>query len=272
MRRKKALLIQYFYNFWNIWQISTLLLVLVYVSLSAVDTLIANTSRTSILSQENSKWKWFPGLVHLFTLINFLYYCRGIKRASWILLYALGVLTKKMFVFFIILLYIIVAASFQLTKMKNAFDSNQPIHVFTETYVTAIFGAFLDSAEFCSDPYIAASREVLILFILLSLIFVVFMNAMIAFISEEFSNILDYQGAILARDMACLIVDMYGAMNDEEMIRMLEDNHKWVYKLSKQADLDKMRSGQTDYDADGRRTTKQDIQNVDVKLKLTMLR
>jgi predicted nucleic acid-binding Zn-ribbon protein len=56
---------------------------------------------------------------------------------------------------------------------------------------------------------------------------------------------------------------MYGAMNDEEMIPMLEDNHKWVYKLSKQADLDKMGSDHTDAQADGRRATKQDI----VKLK-----
>jgi hypothetical protein len=75
--------------------------------------------------------------------------------------------------------------------------------------------------------------------------------------------------------MACLIVDMYDTMSEEEKKKKqaeVEKYHKWVYKLSKQADLDKMRSGQTDYDADGRRTTKQDIQNVDVKLKLTMLR
>ena len=185
------------------------------------------------------------------------------KRASWIL-YALLVLMTKMFVFVIILLWIIVAACFQLTKVTNAFDSNQPIQVFTETYVTAIFGAF-DSAEFCSDPYIAASRVVLILFILLSLIFVVFMNAMIAFISEEFANILDYQAAILAREMACLIVDMYDSMNEKERIRRAEEEgHKWVYKLSKQADLDKIGStSHTDSDADGRRATKQDV----VKLK-----
>jgi hypothetical protein len=214
------------------------------------------------MSQQNWEWKWFPGLVHLFTIINFLYYFRGMKRASWIL-YALGVLMTKMFVFVIILLWIIVAACFQLTKVTNAFDSNQPIQVFTETYVTAIFGGF-DSAEFCSDPYIAASRVVLSLFIILSLLFAVFMNAMIAFISEEFANILDYQAAILAREMACLIVDMYEAMNDDEMIRILEENHKWVYKLSKQADLDKIGStSHTDSDADGRRATKQDV----VKLK-----
>jgi predicted PurR-regulated permease PerM len=140
--------------------------------------------------------------------------------------------------------------------------------VFTETYVTAIFGGF-DSAEFCSDPYTAASSLVLVSFILLSLLFAVFMNAMIAFISEEFANILDYQGAILAREMACLIVDMYDTMSEEERKKQeeVEKYHKWVYKLSKQADLDKMGSDHTDAQADGRRATKQDILSVDVKLK-----
>ena len=184
--KRKTSNIQYFYNFWNVWQVSTLLLVLAYVSLNIVDMYLAYTSRTSILSQE--MWKLFPGLVHLFTLINFLYYLRGMKRASWIL-YSLWVLIKKMLVFVIILLWIIIAACFQLTKVKNAFDTEQPIHVFTETYVTAIFGGFY-SAEFCSDPYTAASSLVLHFFILLSLLFAVFMNAMIAFISEEFANIL----------------------------------------------------------------------------------
>jgi hypothetical protein len=223
---------------------------------------MAYSSSTTILSQQ--KWSWFPGLVHLFTLINFLYYCRGIKRASWIL-YALGVLMTKMFVFLIILLWIVISACFQLTKVNGVFDSDQPIHVFTDTFVTAIFGAF-DSAEFCSDPYVAASTVGLTLFIILSLIFVVFMNAMIAFISEEFANILDYQSAILAREMACLIVDMYDTMNVDERKR-IENTHMWVYKLFKQADLDKMGSSQTDSDADGRRATKQDIQSVAVKLK-----
>ena len=262
LKRKKTSL-QYFFNFWNIWQISTLVLVFAYVCLNIVDVVLALSSRTTVLNEDNWRLKWFHGLVRLFTLSNFLYYFRGIKRASWIL-YALGVLVTKMFVFLIILLWIIVATCFHLTKVKNAFDAEDPIHIFTDTYVTAVFGSF-DSAEFCSYPYKAASGLVLIYFILLSLVFVVFMNAMIAFISEEFANILDYQSAILAREMACLIVDMYDTMNDELKIREIEDNHKWVYKLYKQADLDKI--GNTDSDADGRRATKKDLQGVVVRLK-----
>jgi hypothetical protein len=161
--------------------------------------------------------------------------------------------------------------------VTNAFDTEQPIHVFTETYVTAIFGGF-DSAEFCSDPYIAASGVVLSLFIILSLLFAVFMNAMIAFISEEFANLLDYQAAIIAREMACLIVDMYDSMNEKERIRRAEEEgHKWVYKLSKQADLDKMGSDHTDAQADGRRATKQDIdklknENSEIKEEIAEVR
>jgi archaellum component FlaC len=89
------------------------------------------------------------------------------------------------------------------------------------------------------------------------------MNAMIAFISEEFANILDYKKAILAREMACLIVDLYNSMSDDEK-RDIEEKCKWVYKLCKQTDLNKMESGDTESaeDADGRRSTKKDVQSV----------
>jgi hypothetical protein len=243
------------YDFWNIWQILSLVLVPIYVCLNIVDMVISNSTRTTIFSQH----EWFPGLVHLFTLINFLYYLRGIQKMSWIL-YALGVLIKKMSYFLFILLWILIAACFQLAKIPGAFDTKQPIHIFAETYLTAIFGAFE------SDPYIGVSSVVLTLFIILSLIFMIFMNAMIAIISEAYANILDCQKAILHREMACLIVEVYDSMNKEE--RMLkEKNYKWAYKLFKQTDLNKLKSGDTESDADGRRATKLDVQSVVAKVR-----
>ena len=107
---------------------------------------------------------------------------------------------------------------------------------------------------------------VLTLFIILTMFFIVFMNAMIAFISEAFANILDYQKAILHREMACLIVEVYDYMNEEERTQK-EKNYKWVYKLFKQTDLNKMESGDTESDVDGRRATKQDVQSVVAKMR-----
>jgi hypothetical protein len=94
-----------------------------------------------------------------------------------------------MYAFLVINIWILLSACSQLTKVNGAFDTKNPIHVFTETYITAVFGSF-ESSEFGSE-YEAASTVVLVLFILLTLIFMIFMNAMIAFISEEFANILD---------------------------------------------------------------------------------
>ena len=78
----------------------------------------------------------------------------------------------------------------------------------------------------------------------------------------------DYQSAILAREIACLIVDMYELMGKEERER-LEKEHKWTYKLFKQSDLDKLVTGgmSSDDDADGRRATKLDIQKSVESLK-----
>ena len=254
----KESFIRYLFNFWNFWQVSSLILVLIYVLLSMIDMSLSNSS--AIFSGQ----KGFTGIVHLFTLINFLYYCRGSERASWIL-YALGVLIIKMSYFFAILFWILVSAAGQLTKLNGSFDTNLPIHVFTETYITAFFGAF-ESSEFCSDPYIPASGMVLVLFILLSSIFMIFTNAMIAFISEAFANILDYKKAILAREKACLIADLYNSLSPKQR-RIIENQCKWVYKLFKQAALNKMESSHSETGADGRRATKQDVHSVVAKLK-----
>ena len=96
--------------------------------------------------------------------------------------------------------------------------------------ISAVFGSF-ESSEFASE-YEAASTVVLVHFIALTLIFMIFMNAMIAFISEEFANILEYKKAILAFEKACIIVDLYCAMSEEERKR-IEEECKWVYKLIK---------------------------------------
>jgi hypothetical protein len=135
--KDKKSVFKYMYDFWNMWQISSLVLVPIYVCFNIVDMVMSDTTTTTILSQH----EWFPGLVHLFTLINFLYYLRGIQKTSWIL-YALWVLIKKMSYFVLILLWILVSACSQLAKVNGAFDTNQPIHIFAETYVTAIFGSF----------------------------------------------------------------------------------------------------------------------------------
>ena len=87
--REKGSMVFYYYNFWNLWQISTLILVLVYTILNIVDI-----SRGSILSQHN----WIIGVVNLFTLINFLDFSRGVESVSWIL-FALKMLITKMYPF-----------------------------------------------------------------------------------------------------------------------------------------------------------------------------
>jgi hypothetical protein len=250
----------YMYDFWNMWQILSLVLVLIYVCLNIIDMVKSDSCTTTILSQH----EWFPGMVHFFTVINFLYYLRAFQNFSWIL-YAMKNVAYKTIPFVVILLWILLSACFQLAKVNGAFDSTQPIHMFTETYVTSIFGAF-DSAEFCSDPYIEAPRMKLALFFILTLIFMILTNAMIAFISEEFANMMDYQKAILVRERAVLIVDLYNSMSREGRW-IIAEKYKWAYKLVKQTDLNKMESGDTESDAAGRRATKQDVQSVVAKVR-----
>ena len=162
-----------------------------------------------------------------------------------------------MFAFLVVLLWILLSACSILTRIDGTFDSTKIIPVFTDTYATAVFGA-VGSAEYGPD-YNESRDIVLLLFIILSFIFIIFMNAMIAFIGEEFANILDYKSAILAREKASIIVDMYCAMGEEER-RRVEEQCKWVYKLFKQTDLNKMQAGEADSGGGACRATKKDIQ------------
>ena len=52
------------------------------------------------------------------------------------------------------------------------------------------------------------------------------MNAMIAFINEELAKILACKEAILAREITCLIVDMYQLMSEKQK-KETEEKNKW---------------------------------------------
>ena len=77
-------------NFWNMGQVLTLVLVLLFVIFNIMD-MIAGNGASIVLVQ----YKWLEGRVQIFTLINFLYCFRGFKTFSWFL-YALTILTNKM--------------------------------------------------------------------------------------------------------------------------------------------------------------------------------
>ena len=170
-----------------------------------------------------------------------------------------------MYPFLGVLLWILVSSCSQLSRIDGAYDSESSLHIFTDTYAVAVFGG-ITSSQF-GPEYEEASAIVISMFVMLTLVFfIIFMNAMIAFISEEFANMLDYQAAILAKENASIIVDMYCAMSSEER-RRIENQCKWVYKLFKQSDLEKTEPTSGDSgDADGRRVMKKDIQSTMKKL------
>jgi hypothetical protein len=87
---------------------------------------------------------------------------------------------------------------------------------------------------------------------------------MIGVTSEYLANIMDYKETILFREKASFIVELYNSMSNEDM-RRKEDHLKWVYKLVKQADLDRIANNHREPNADGRRSTKQDIERLKVE-------
>jgi hypothetical protein len=250
IRRSKSF-VQYFYNFWNTWQMLTLILILLAV-ISGILELV------SLMPTPPE----FSGSVQFFVLINFLHYWRGVENIVWIL-YALKQLGKRIIPFVLVLLWILIAASLQLTKIDNAFGSKRIIPVFAETYLVAVFGSF---ETFDDGDGLYYTDLVSALLMSLSLVFIIFFYAMIAFISEDYVHILDQKTSILAREKAGIILDMYyvmGKVNREGK----EEQYKAVYKVYKDLALTKLGSNGSERDSHGNRSTKDDILKVESRLR-----
>lgn len=248
--RSKSL-VQYFYNFWNTWQILTLILILLAVISGILDIV-------SLIPTPPE----FSGSVQFFVLINFLHYWRGAENIVWIL-YALQQLGKRIIPFVLVLLWILIAASLQLTKIDNTFESKRIIPVFAETYLVAVFGSF---ETFYDDDGLYYTDLVSALFMFLSLVFMIFLYAMIAFISEDYVHILDQKTSILAWEKACIILEMYyvmGKVNREAK----EEQYKVVYKVYEELALTKLGSNGLERDSQGKRSTKNDILKVESRLR-----
>lgn len=244
--RSKSI-IQYFCNFWNVWQNLTLALILSSVIFDIHDILF-----WTIMPSE------FAGVVQFFVFINFLQFSRGFDNVAWVI-FTLKQVGKKIIPFLLVLFWILIATSLQLTKTDtgDAFGSSRVIPFFTELYLTAIFGAFETSGN--EDNFVYPDWVSLI-FMSLSLTFIIFMYTMIAFVSKEYCNIWDQKGLILAHEKAGIILDIYNVMSERQR-KDREDEYKIVSKLFEETVVDG--SGATFH----RTSTRNDIRETESHLR-----
>ena len=204
----------------------------------------------------------FLGTVHFFVLINFLHYCKGNESIAWIL-YALKRLGLRILPFLFLLLWILIAASLQLTKIDEAFGSRRVVPVFTETYLATFFGV-VETFDYSDGPYHPDSVSALL--VSLSLIFIIFTYTMIAFISEDYANILDQKTSILALQKSIIILDMYCVMGKRGR-ESKKDQYQAICKFYEETSLNEMDSKESERDFIGKRSTKDDIIKIESRLR-----
>ena len=185
--------------------------------------------------------------------MNILYYSRGNEDLGWIV-FALIRVIWRMLRFVMILSHIVFAFTlfflnlelyenfvetsfFDTTfwrKLGDTFLSTFSIVMLSEIELAA----FTDEMEMTTG-YTSNILQLVIKVLVVVVICLICLNAMIAFVSEEFADVLSDKDAVLARERASVLVDLYSCMG-VAFREKVEMKNKWVYKLVTQSSLERI--------------------------------
>ena len=198
--------------------------------------------------------------ISLFGWVNLLYYTRGIEEVAWVV-YALLRVIRSMTKFLSILFLVVFACALFIWSMKLPNEFGRFDDVFLDTFFTSFFGTFDPDTDLSDDHF--KTFTLFFNLVVLLLIPLICLNAMIAFVSETFADILDDKIAVIAREKANLIMDLYCGMTKSRR-ETLEEKNAWTFKLELQSTLDKIDVGE-DEEVANKRSTKRDIADLRIK-------
>mmetsp|Transcript_1340 Transcript_1340/g.1922 ORF Transcript_1340/g.1922 Transcript_1340/m.1922 type:complete len:1393 (-) Transcript_1340:1-4179(-) len=198
-------------------------------------------------------------LSQLFGWVNLLYYMRGIEEVAWVV-YALLRVIRSMTKFFSILFLVVFSFTLFFWSLELPGQFERLDDVFLKTLLTSFFSEF-DPDELINSRF----KTFTLLFNLLVLLMIplICLNAMIAFVGETFADILDDKIAVIAREKANLIMDLYCGMRKSRR-EVLEEENAWTFKLELQSTLDKIDVCE-DGEVANKRATKGDIAGLRIK-------
>uniref|UniRef100_A0A7S3QG72 Ion transport domain-containing protein n=1 Tax=Chaetoceros debilis TaxID=122233 RepID=A0A7S3QG72_9STRA len=240
---------QYFSLSWNLQQLIGLISTFLFVLMELVRPMGDVAIVCGALSQ-------------LFGWVNLLYYMRGIEEVAWVV-YALLRVIRSMTKFFSILFLVVFSFTLFFWSLELPGQFERLDDVFLKTLLTSFFSEF-DPDELINSRF----KTFTLLFNLLVLLMIplICLNAMIAFVGETFADILDDKNAVIAREKANLIMDMYCCMRENRR-KDLEEKNVWTFKLELQSTLDKIDGSVPDGEVANKRATKGDIADLSANLK-----
>ena len=217
---------RYFRDAWNGIQWITMSLTLS----SIVLRLSGNQNRTSAV---------VSSLALLFGWFGILFYLRGIEDCAWITT-ALYRIAIRMVSFMIVLLTVLIgfALFFQnLFKHEDNFpgsEAEDPVEKYFEFRgfgysIVSMFNAGV-LGNFEIEPLLKTSAPdfaVVMMIILFLVVTLLALNALIAFISTAFEDVLAEKLAVLKKQKALIILDLYSVLSEGER-KKIEERNKWT--------------------------------------------
>ena len=202
---------------WNYLQWLTKLLIFLSVMLRLTDTDRAANSVISAL-----------GL--LLGLLGSFFYLRGVEDCAWIVT-ALLRIAQNMTSFMIVLLLVILAFAFFFRNLyKGSADpaASTAFGSFWKSFITTFSAGVLGDFEFDSlDETYSTTFSMLMMIVLFVAVMVISLNALIAFISDAFEKVLAQKMAVLKKQKANIILDLYSVL-DEKTRTKLENKNRWT--------------------------------------------
>ena len=130
-------------------------------------------------------------------------------------------------------------------------------YVLLRTLFTSFFSDLDPFAYIIDNPFKVLSFFINIM--VLVGISLICMNAMIAFIVEKFADILEDKVAVIARQKASILMDLYSEMSVSRR-KEIDMVNRWTFKLELQSTLDKINvNSAKDDEVTNKRATKGDI-------------
>jgi hypothetical protein len=162
--------------------------------------------------------------------VSSFFYLRGIEDCAWIVT-ALLHLATSMIYFMLVLLIVLIGFAFFFRNLQNKVTLNEPIFSGTfSSLITAfdlgVVGSF-DTDTFQDGKTHKPEFAIVMNVVLFLVVTVISLNALIAFLSAAFEEVLVQKLAVLKKQKASIILDLYSVLSEEKR-REIEEKNKWT--------------------------------------------
>ena len=193
----------------------------------------------------------------LFAWFELFDYLRAFEQCAWII-FALYRMAESMKYFIVVLFLVILPFSVFFRAFEKELGNEETFGNITTLFFAGIVGDFdLSSLDATYFRFVSVGLIIILLIVLL----IISLNALIAFISERFEYVLNEKTAILKRQKATVIVELY-CLFSKQYLERIEGSNRWTSVIVPASQLD-CEDGPKGWDQNLSRATKDDLKNLE---------